>query len=85
MAKILWGLAGMFGVLLTTLGLLWALQGATLVHIKPVACVANCKSLEGFSITWLAVGIATVVVGLAIAWQSVIRLKRKARSPEPQV
>jgi len=85
MPKILWGLAAAFGVLLTALGLLWALQGANLVHIEPVACVADCEPLEGFSMTWLVAGIATVVVGLTITWQSVIRLRRKTRSSGSQV
>lgn len=85
MAKILWGLAAVFGVLLTAIGLLWALQGADLVHIKPVACVTNCEPIEGFSTTWLAAGFASVVVGLAIAWQSVCIITRKACSSGPDV
>lgn len=77
MAKILWGLAAVFGVLLAALGLLWALQGADLVHIEPVACVADCEPLEGFSTTWLAAGVATAIAGIAIAWQSIRRFARK--------
>ena len=79
MRRILWGLGATFGVLLTALGLLWALQGADLVHIEPVACVADCEPLEGFSATWLAAGIVTLAVGLVIAWQSIGRVRRKAR------
>jgi hypothetical protein len=37
----------LFGVALSLLGLLWLLQGADLVHIRPILCVANCKPLEG--------------------------------------
>jgi len=36
-----------FGVALSLLGLLWLLQGADLVHMRPILCVANCKPLEG--------------------------------------
>lgn len=84
MAKILWGLAGALGVLLTGLGVLWALQGADLVHIEPVACVAHCESVEGFSTKWLVAGIVTLVVGLTIAWQSIRRVMRIIRSSRPQ-
>lgn len=83
MAKILWGVVAVFGVLLTALGLLWALQGADLVHIEPVACVTNCESLEGFSTTWLAAGIAAMVAGVIIVRQSVRRLSRRALSSGP--
>lgn len=77
MAKVLWGLLAIVGVLLTALGSLWALQGADLVHIEPVACVADCKPLEGFSAKWLAAGVATAGVGIVVAWQSIRRIARK--------
>ena len=44
----------LFGVALTLLGLLWLLQGADLVHIRPILCVANCTPLEGPT-TWVPV------------------------------
>ncbi|HEY5413360.1 MAG TPA: hypothetical protein VIK41_00955 [Gemmatimonadaceae bacterium] len=56
----------LFGVALTLLGLLWLLQGADLVHIRPILCVANCKPLEGGSVGWMAAGALVLVVGLLV-------------------
>jgi len=52
-----------FGVALSLLGLLWLLQGADLVHIRPILCVANCKPLEGGSVGWMTAGALLLVVG----------------------
>lgn len=60
-----WLLTGL-GVLLVALGALWALQGADLVHVKPVACVADCAELQGPSPTWLIAGLATLAVGAGL-------------------
>ncbi len=84
MAEILWALAALLGALVAALGLLWSLQGANLVHIEPVACVADCEPLSGFSATWLVTGIVTLAVGLAIAWQSIRRLRRRVHPPGSQ-
>ena len=51
------------GVALSLLGLLWLLQGADLVHIRPILCVANCKPLEGGSVGWMTAGALLLVVG----------------------
>ena len=56
----------LFGVALTLLGLLWLLQGADLVHIRPILCVANCTSLEGGSVGWMTAGALVLVVGLLV-------------------
>jgi len=56
----------LFGVALTLLGLLWLLQGADLVHIRPILCVANCTPLEGGSVGWMAAGALVLVVGLLV-------------------
>ena len=56
----------LFGVALMLLGLLWLLQGADLVHIRPILCVANCKPLEGGSVGWMAAGALVLVVGLLV-------------------
>jgi len=62
-----WALARIvFGVALSLLGLLWLLQGADLVHIRPILCVANCKPLEGGSVGWMAAGALVLVVGLLV-------------------
>ncbi|MFF3665897.1 hypothetical protein [Microtetraspora malaysiensis] len=52
------------GTVLTLLGLLWTLQGADLVRIQPILCVAECQPVTGGSPVWLAIGVVTVVVGL---------------------
>ena len=56
----------LFGVALTLLGLLWLLQGADLVHIRPILCVANCTPLEGGSVGWMTAGALVLVVGLLV-------------------
>lgn len=56
----------LFGVALMLLGLLWLLQGADLVHIRPILCVANCKPLEGGSVGWMTAGALVLVVGLLV-------------------
>jgi hypothetical protein len=53
------------GVIIALLGGLWLLQGLGLVHIEPVACVAECEPLEGPSLTWAAIGFVTLLAGLA--------------------
>ena len=54
------------GTLLTALGLLWSVQGADLIQIKPILCVANCETITGGSTLWLSIGIITTVIGLAL-------------------
>ena len=62
-----------FGIVLVTLGPLWSLQGADLIRIKPILCVAHCEPMVGGSITWLIVGIGALAVGLGL----LVSLKRK--------
>ena len=56
----------LFGVALTLLGLLWLLQGADLVHIRPILCLANCTPLEGGSVGWMTAGTLVLVVGVLV-------------------
>ena len=63
----------LFGIGLTLLGLLWLLQGADLVHIRPILCVANCKPLEGGSVGWMTTGALVLVVGLLVIASGVRR------------
>ena len=63
----------LFGVALMLLGLLWLLQGADLVHIRPILCVANCKPLEGGSVGWMAAGALVLVVGLLVIASGICR------------
>lgn len=54
------------GLILILLGLLWVLQGADLVRIRPILCVAECEPMTGESPGWLAAGVVTMVVGLIV-------------------
>jgi hypothetical protein len=54
------------GTILTALGMLWSAQGAALIQIKPILCVANCDPIASGSTLWLSIGIITTVIGLAL-------------------
>ncbi|WP_336211623.1 hypothetical protein [Nonomuraea sp. LPB2021202275-12-8] len=62
------------GVALILLGLLWVLQGADVVRIQPILCVADCRPITGGSPGWLATGVVTLVIGLGLV--SVLRRRR---------
>lgn len=53
------------GVVLTGLGGLWFLQGADVVHIRPILCAAECKPVTGGSAAWMIAGLIALLVGLA--------------------
>jgi len=55
----------LFGAVSTPVGLLWFLQGADVVRIRPILCVANCQPLQGGSIGWMTAGALLLVLGLA--------------------
>ena len=55
----------LLGVVSTPLGLLWFLQGADLVRIRPILCVADCQPLQGGSIGWMTAGALFLVLGVA--------------------
>ena len=63
------------GIVLLSLGLLWSLQGADLIRMKPILCVANCEPLVGGAVAWLAVGIVAMSVGLGL----LVTSKRRRR------
>lgn len=54
------------GVILTALGLLWAAQGADLIQIKPILCLANCEPITDGSTLWLFIGFITTAIGLVL-------------------
>lgn len=57
------------GVLLALLGVLWFLQGADVIHLQPVLCVANCEPVVGGSTAWMVAGIIAIILGtLLIGW-----------------
>ena len=62
-----------FGIVLVALGLLWSLQGAELIQVKPILCVANCEPMVGGSVLWLIVGIGALAAGLGL----LVSVKRK--------
>ena len=59
------------GVALMLLGSLWLLQGADLVHVRPILCVTNCKPVTGGSVAWLTAGIVTLLIGLLLVAASI--------------
>ncbi|MCF6468568.1 hypothetical protein FAF44_09245 [Nonomuraea sp. MG754425] len=54
------------GTLLILLGLLWILQGADVVQIDPILCVADCRPVTGGSPGWLAAGVVAAAVGIVL-------------------
>ena len=69
MALVTKGLAlvgAIFGVLVFLLGGLWFLQGADLVHLDPIACVAECEPLTGGSVEWMISGAVAMLVGIGL-------------------
>ena len=52
------------GVGATLLGSLLLLQGAGLLHVRPILCLADCKPLEGRSVGWITAGAVVLLGGL---------------------
>ena len=65
-----------FGVVALLLGGLWLVQGTGLVTIEPIACVADCETLEGPSLQWAITGALTFAAGAALLWFSLFRRRR---------
>ncbi|MBV9002679.1 MAG: hypothetical protein JO304_26730 [Solirubrobacterales bacterium] len=57
------------GVALALLGLLWFLQGAGAVHIRPILCVSNCRPVAR-STGWLIAGVIAGITGIVIVLTS---------------
>jgi len=51
------------GIFIASLGVLWVLQGADLIWIKPVLCFADCEPMVGGSKVWLGVGSVSIAIG----------------------
>jgi hypothetical protein len=64
------------GVVFALLGLLWFLQGADVLHVQPILCVADCEPVIGGSTTWLIAGALAMLVGILL-----IRRGLKRRRP----
>ena len=52
------------GIVLTAFGVLWTLQGADVIWVKPILCFADCETLVGGSSTWLVVGSVSILIGV---------------------
>nr|WP_322867643.1 hypothetical protein [Aquicoccus sp. G2-2]MEA1114966.1 hypothetical protein [Aquicoccus sp. G2-2] len=52
------------GVIAILLGGLWALQGLGILHLEPVACVADCETIEGFTPKWAITGLIVFLGGI---------------------
>jgi hypothetical protein len=64
-------------VVLIALGALWSAQGAGIVHLKPILCLADCTEVRGQSARWLATGLATVAAGVGLLYV----VRRRTRNP----
>ena len=64
------------GVVLILLGSLWTLQGADVIHVRPILCVTNCKPLTGGSVSWLIAGIVVLLLGVLIFVRSLKSLQQ---------
>lgn len=65
------------GMALILLGLLWIIQGADVVRLRPILCVADCQPITGGSPGWFAIGVVTLMVGRKV----VGALRRRRREP----
>jgi hypothetical protein len=66
-------IALILGALAALLGGLWLVQGLGLVTIEPIACVANCETLQGPSPTWAILGAALAAAGLFVVSRTLRR------------
>jgi hypothetical protein len=62
------------GIILTLLGLLWFLQGADVIHLRPILCFADCEVLTGKSLQWQITGAVTFMIGVWIIGKSTSKL-----------
>ena len=65
------------GVVVLALGVLWMLQGADLIHVRPVLCVSACKPIRGGSAGWFIVGTVTTLIGAAMIVTGTRHLHRR--------
>jgi len=64
------------GVVMASLGFLWFLQGADIIHLQPILCFANCEPITGKSPAWQTVGAITFFAGIVIVGATIRRLNR---------
>ena len=68
----------LIGVIATLLGLLWFLQGADIVHLKPLLCFANCEPITGESLQWQIIGAIAFIVGILIIGKNITKINQKS-------
>ena len=61
------------GAFIALLGLLWFLQGAAIIQMRPILCVADCEPIVGGSPSWAAAGAVAFIIGIGIAFFSARR------------
>lgn len=71
------------GAILILLGGIWLLQGTGLVVVEPIACLAECETLEGLALVWALAGAAALIAGLARS--SGLASRRLLRSPHMNI
>lgn len=76
-----WRAVGIAGLAVVALGLLWMTQAIGLIHIKPIACTGNCDPVEAPSLTWMAAGAATTLLGVATIGFARRGVRRHDKSP----
>lgn len=67
----------LIGVIVALLGLLWFLQGADIIHLKPLLCFANCEPIAGESLQWQIIGVITFIVGILIIGKNIVKINQK--------
>lgn len=68
----------LIGVIVTLLGLLWFLQGADIIHPKPLLCFADCEPITGKSLQWQITGVVTFIVGILIIGKNTTKTNQKS-------
>jgi len=71
-----WLLLLIVAAALVLVGVLWLLQGAGAVHVRPILCVSNCKPVTK-STGWLVAGVALCTTGLALTLTAARHLRRR--------
>ena len=56
------------GIIAILLGLLWFLQGTAIIQVCPVLCFADCECLVGGSLTWVIVGLISLLIGIGAVY-----------------
>ena len=67
------------GLAMVGLGSLWFMQGADLIHIRPVLCITDCTPITGGSTAWLVAGLIAVLPGALAVIASTRHLRGRER------